>query len=607
MNVRGTTVKSNVLYGPNNPGDGEYPDFGSNVDNNGYPLVIKSRNNKVDSANCMIFGNADIYAVKKSGSTYVPNDLCLQHRSGMTGAVRIGSKLIVSDVYPGGLEVKDSADILYDLRFGSTNSANLIHDIGVIGQSGTAYGHTGTTINIFSENLNVLTGSNKNTIVFGQHSGATSTTITAIGSVGIDTAYDYQLAAGQKSTIADYVNASEGNLICGAKKNLKLNPGDGRYLSVYNRRSLQGAYQKGTTTSQEYTSESFYINPYGGQVIIGNTKYTGGTGRVTINPDVEIKNILTGTTGNFTGGVYANSILAKNARIEGSKYGRWMDVKDKATVFNPLKPVKGYSPVVAVQGQSGIFSLGTVEENFYIAHQLDKDLSGVTGATNSPSGTVRITPEGRLLAKKLHSTEEALGSVAGVSDVVLGCPIGTIVMWPTTSAPKGWLSCNGSRIPCTKTGSTYTAKTGYEKYQKLIDVLGAQDNTNSGGKGGTRLFSTATSSGTLQTIDGSWLTKGDTFICIPDFKFRFPFGTNANLDSGDNPGIFKTGGTTHHKHTISDNVSVASGDYNLTSSGTHFEGRVIVSNTKDEAPTFTVDSVSNMPPYIAINFIIKYQ
>ena len=425
LNVRGTTQKSNIFYGPNNPGNSEISDFG-NVDNNGYPLVIKSRNRigftfvsgttygvYDDTADCMIFGNADIYAMKKSGSTYAPNDLRLQHRTGITGNVRIGSKLIVSDNYPGGLEVKDSANILYDLRFGSTNSANLQHSIGVIGQSGTVYGHTGTTINIYSENLNVLTGSNKNTIVFGQKSGATSTTITAIGSVGIDTAYDYSLAGGQTGTIKDYVNSTEGNLICGAKKNLKLNPGNGRYLSVYNRRSLQGVYQEGTTSSQEYYPADFYINPYGGKVIIGNTKYTGGTGRVTINPDVEIKNKLTGTTGDFTSGVYANSMFAQNARIEGSKYGRWMDVKDKATVFNPLKPGKSYSPVAAVQGQSGVFSLGTVEENFYIAHQLDKDLYGVTGATNSPSGMVKITPNGLLTVPSLK-----VGSTASFDGIV---------------------------------------------------------------------------------------------------------------------------------------------------------------------------------------------
>ena len=613
LNVRGTTTKSNIFYGPNNPGNGEYPDFGNNVDNNGYPLVIKSRDNGVDSANCMVFGNADIYALKKIGSTYAPNDLCLQHRTGITGNVRIGSKLIVSDNYPGGLEVKDSANILYDLRFGSTNSpgSNLTHTIGVIGQSGNVYGHSGTTLNIYSENLNVLTGSNKNTIVFGQKSGATSTTITAIGSVGIDTAYDYSLAAGQTGTIKDYVNSTEGNLICGAKKNLKLNPGNGRYLSVYNRRSLQGAYQEGTTSSQEYYPVDFYINPYGGKVIIGNKNITGNTGKVTINPDVEIKNKLTGTTGDFDG-VKAKSMFAQNARIEGNKSGFWKLSRDNATVFNSQRPGLGYSPVVAVQGDTGVFSLGTINNDFYIAHLYDTNL-GLTGATNAPSGKVKITHEGRLYATKLHSAEEALGSVNSVSDVVLGCPIGTIVMWPTTSAPSGWLSCNGARIPCTKSGSKYTAKTGYEKYQKLIDVLGAQDDTNSGGVGGTRLFSTAPSTGTLQTIDGNWFTKGDTFICIPDFKFRFPFGTNGNLDSGDNPGIFKTGGEKEHTLTIDE---IPSHDHDFTVYTTGSGGYLKLGYTDRDQTTPKTRTVSktgggnahnNMPPYIAINFIIKYQ
>ena len=51
----------------------------------------------------------------------------------------------------------------------------------------------------------------------------------------------------------------------------------------------------------------------------------------------------------------------------------------------------------------------------------------------------------------LGSSDPAPSSVQakvnGVSNVYLGCPIGTIVMWAGETAPKGWFLCDGSPIP----------------------------------------------------------------------------------------------------------------------------------------------------------------
>lgn len=50
-----------------------------------------------------------------------------------------------------------------------------------------------------------------------------------------------------------------------------------------------------------------------------------------------------------------------------------------------------------------------------------------------------------------NSSYSTMATVNGVSDVYLGCPIGTIVMWAGHEAPNGWLLCDGTLLKCTVT------------------------------------------------------------------------------------------------------------------------------------------------------------
>ena len=59
--------------------------------------------------------------------------------------------------------------------------------------------------------------------------------------------------------------------------------------------------------------------------------------------------------------------------------------------------------------------------------------------------------------------------VNGVSDVYLGCPIGTIVMWAGETAPKGWFLCDGSPIP------TYPINKGYKTLECTIQNTSISD------------------------------------------------------------------------------------------------------------------------------------
>ena len=85
---------SNYLFGKNNPGNGT-DDFGNDPIKNGYPLVIQSTNNNQQKQDClMVFGDADIYAIKKTTKGWEGNTLCLQDRSDLNGAtIKFGSPI----------------------------------------------------------------------------------------------------------------------------------------------------------------------------------------------------------------------------------------------------------------------------------------------------------------------------------------------------------------------------------------------------------------------------------------------------------------------------------------------------------------------------------
>ena len=99
--------KSNVLFGHNNPGNSGLTDFPLEIENVGYPLVIKStKSDGTTDPGYMVFGPGDIYAVKKDTvdgkEVIVPNKLCLQHRTDYYGDVLIGRDLEVGYYGHGG-------------------------------------------------------------------------------------------------------------------------------------------------------------------------------------------------------------------------------------------------------------------------------------------------------------------------------------------------------------------------------------------------------------------------------------------------------------------------------------------------------------------------
>jgi len=166
-----------------------------------------------------------------------------------------------------------------------------------------------------------------------------------------------------------------------------------------------------------------------------------------------------------------------------------------------------------------------------------------------------------------------VGQLAGLNSVVTG----SIQMWPTVTAPTGYLLCTGTAV----SRSTYSA---------LFAVIGT----------------------TFGVGDGS------TTFNLPNYSDRFPIG------SGTIGALAATGGTkdavvvshTHtatvtdpgHLHTISPVYGDALGG-NPGGGG----GRIDVTQTNSAVTGISVANSTtgvsgtnqNLPPYLSINFIIK--
>ena len=175
-------------------------------------------------------------------------------------------------------------------------------------------------------------------------------------------------------------------------------------------------------------------------------------------------------------------------------------------------------------------------------------------------------------------------------------PVGSVILWTTTSAPSDWLICDGSAI----SRSTYSA-----------------------------LFAI------ISTTFG--IGNGSTTFNIPDLRQRFPLGKAV---SGTGSSIANTGGLIDHTHTVDppntttssdgahthtvDPVSTTTGtpsaiisNMSLTgfasaASSTHTHNVDIASTTSSSsgAHTHTLDVASfnagtANPPFLVLNFIIK--
>ena len=155
-------------------------------------------------------------------------------------------------------------------------------------------------------------------------------------------------------------------------------------------------------------------------------------------------------------------------------------------------------------------------------------------------------------------------------------PTGTINMWPTASAPTGYLLCAGSAVSRT----TYAAL-----FAVISTTFGVGD--------------------------------GTTTFNLPNYTNRMPYGTTVGATGGSADAVVVS--HTHtatvtdptHSHSLSGNAYVNSGGNTVAGNIFAFGNTINTTNAAStgisvaNSTTGVSGTNANLPPYLGINFIIK--
>jgi microcystin-dependent protein len=200
---------------------------------------------------------------------------------------------------------------------------------------------------------------------------------------------------------------------------------------------------------------------------------------------------------------------------------------------------------------------------------------GVTGATSLTSGAISGVMTAPTATAGTNTTQ--LATTAFVQTALASAAItGTINMWPTASAPTGYLLCTGTAVSRTT-------------YATLYAVIGT----------------------TFGVGDGS------TTFNLPNYTNRMPYGTTVGATGGSADAV-----VVSHTHSITDpghqhNTSVtnsllfpatAATTISYGGPGT-YPATVFTMDNATTGISVNTAGVSgtnaNLPPYLGINFIIK--
>lgn len=196
---------------------------------------------------------------------------------------------------------------------------------------------------------------------------------------------------------------------------------------------------------------------------------------------------------------------------------------------------------------------------------------GVSGNINASGAIFTPTmPQG--------TSNTAVATTAFVQ--TFGAPSGSLIMWPTTNPPSGYLLCNGAAVSRTT-------------FSSLFSVIG----TTFGAGNGTTTFN------------------------LPNYTNRLPVGAGDLYATGSTGGS-KDANVVSHTHTLAGGSISGTFVTGVTASFTNVDGAVegtsanVVNNITRTTGSATLANPTvgttgssgtneNMPPYLAINFIIK--
>lgn len=230
----------------------------------------------------------------------------------------------------------------------------------------------------------------------------------------------------------------------------------------------------------------------------------------------------------------------------------------------------GTNTYSAQTGSSGDFTINgnlTVTGNETEVGTLSANTLSVSNAATFAVSPTAPTPTAGDNTTQLATTAFVNASITANPSTVSG----SIVMWPTASAPTGYLLCDGTAVSRTT-------------YATLFALFGT----------------------TFGTGDGS------TTFNLPNYTNRMPYGTTVGATGGSADAI-----VVSHTHTITDPGHVHGGIYTKVGSQSQYGSNIYslmdgsTSNTNSAVTGITINTEgvsgtnANLPPYLGINFIIK--
>lgn len=269
-------------------------------------------------------------------------------------------------------------------------------------------------------------------------------------------------------------------------------------------------------------------------------------------------------------GTFFRTLHAQNSVLTGS-----LNAGGNVTAGNVI--ISGSSQVAANLAAGGIVTLTNSAASTSTTTGAITIAGGAGIGGNLHVGGTIITP-----TMPAGTSNTAVATTAFVQSSAL--PSGSLMMWPTASAPAGWLLCNGSAV----------SRTAYAALFAVIGTtFGVGDNsttfnlpnyTNRGPIGAGGLYGIGATGGSKDAIVVGHTHTANTALSQSPHSHDF---TSYNLSSIDSGG-FSSDNARKNSQTSS------------TSSET-----ISISATTTIDSTGTSGTDANMPPYLAINFIIK--
>lgn len=336
-----------------------------------------------------------------------------------------------------------------------------------------------------------------------------------------------------------------------------------------------------------------------------------------------------------------------------------------AGVLVPLNFAGGNSPSITAPSSNPRIALLTINESGTLAWTYGDEAASPI-PPNVPSDVIPIcwVYERTTMIKIVNYEDNAsypndgyiFKDVRPLINLGTPTPIGAIFQYPGRTPPMGFLLCGGSAIsritysslfsilvpdigdpsisiasPCVITLNNHSMQIGDSFYlitdgqlptglspNTLYYVISAGFTTNSfrlsATRGGTAINTSGTQNGTHTLMFCPYgLGDGSTTFNLPDLKQRFPMGRAA---SGTGSGLGESGGDllhTHpftmppHRHLIGASVGGPSPAGIRPGYWDVYDPPTFENNYSDyQSPSGNTGNDSAPPPFITVNFIIKY-